>query len=251
MQLKKIRHPPTFGLWNLFIICIPYLWASEVALVVKNPPVNAEEIGDPDSTPGLERLLEKGMEITQEFLPGASPWTEEPGSLQSMASQRGQHNWSSLADTHSSLYLLWNFSCHAFQYCILYVKTPRRGFYRHICLQLFMFWNILIAFLFFFHLHETFWDKFSPNWQASINIPFVAGLPGTNFIHFLCLYLCFIFTSLLLFWRCFRVWKSNIQILSVSFKDVIPLFLRFYCIFLPDEMSAISHDFYFFIIIGL
>ena len=64
-------------------------------------------------------------------------------------------------------------------------------------------------------------------------------------------YIFAIFTFLSLFWRCLRVWKSKFQILSVSFKDGIPLFLSFYCIFFLDEMSAISHDFYFFKVIGL
>ena len=33
------------------------------------------------------------------LLPGESPWTEEPGRLQSTGSQRAGHNWSNLADT--------------------------------------------------------------------------------------------------------------------------------------------------------
>ena len=32
--------------------------------------------------------LEEGMATTLVFLPGDSPWTEEPGGLQSMGSQR-------------------------------------------------------------------------------------------------------------------------------------------------------------------
>ena len=39
---------------------------------------------------GWEDALEKGMawQPTPVFLPGESPWTEEPGGLQSMRSQR-------------------------------------------------------------------------------------------------------------------------------------------------------------------
>ena len=33
------------------------------------------------------------------FLPGESPWTEEPGSLQSMKLQRGRHDWATNAMT--------------------------------------------------------------------------------------------------------------------------------------------------------
>ena len=36
---------------------------------------------------GLEDPLEKERQPTPVFLPGESPWTEEPGGLQSMGSQ--------------------------------------------------------------------------------------------------------------------------------------------------------------------
>ena len=39
---------------------------------------------------GWEDPLEKGMAV---FLPGESPWTEEPGGLQSTGSQRVGHDW--------------------------------------------------------------------------------------------------------------------------------------------------------------
>ena len=47
------------------------------------------------SIPGSGRSLEKGMagEPTPGFLPGESPWTEEPGRLQSMGSHRVGHDW--------------------------------------------------------------------------------------------------------------------------------------------------------------
>jgi len=38
-------------------------------------------------SPGQEDPLEKGMQPTPVFLPGESPWTEEPGGLQSMGLQ--------------------------------------------------------------------------------------------------------------------------------------------------------------------
>ena len=41
--------------------------------------------GDPGSIPGMEPI--------PVFLPGESPWTEEPGLLQFMGSQRVGHNW--------------------------------------------------------------------------------------------------------------------------------------------------------------
>ena len=41
---------------------------------------------------GWEDPLEEGMQPTPVFLPGESPWTEEPGGLQSMGSQRVKHD---------------------------------------------------------------------------------------------------------------------------------------------------------------
>ena len=41
---------------------------------------------------GQEDPLEEGMATTPVFLPGESPWTEEPGKLQSMGLQRVGHD---------------------------------------------------------------------------------------------------------------------------------------------------------------
>ena len=38
----------------LFLLSFSY-WASQVTLVIKNPPANAGDKGDPGSIPGLER----------------------------------------------------------------------------------------------------------------------------------------------------------------------------------------------------
>ena len=42
---------------------------------------------------GWEDPLEKAWQPTPVFLPGESLWTEEPGGLQSIKSQRVGHNW--------------------------------------------------------------------------------------------------------------------------------------------------------------
>ena len=42
---------------------------------------------------GREDPLEKQMTTHSSILPGESPWTEEPGGLQSMGSQRVGHDW--------------------------------------------------------------------------------------------------------------------------------------------------------------
>ena len=56
----------------------------EVALVVKNPPVNAGDVRDTGLILGWGDPLEKGMATHSNILAWRSPWTEEPGRLQSM-----------------------------------------------------------------------------------------------------------------------------------------------------------------------
>ena len=48
--------------------------------------------GDPDLVPGWEDALEKGMATHSSILAWRIPWTEEPGGLQSIGSQRVRHN---------------------------------------------------------------------------------------------------------------------------------------------------------------
>ena len=58
--------------------------------VVKNPPTNATDAG---SILGQEDPLEKEMATRSSILAWEIPWTEEPGGLQSMVSQRVGHDW--------------------------------------------------------------------------------------------------------------------------------------------------------------
>ena len=46
-----------------------------------------------------EDLLEEGMATNSSVLAWKTPWTEEPGELQSMGPQRVRHDWSKLAHT--------------------------------------------------------------------------------------------------------------------------------------------------------
>ena len=62
--------------------------ASLVAQMVKNPPAMRETWV---RSLGWEDPLEEGMETHSSVL-GESPWTEEPGRLQSMGSQRVRHD---------------------------------------------------------------------------------------------------------------------------------------------------------------
>ena len=57
-------------------------------LVVKNPLASVGEIRDMGSIPGQEDSLEEGMASHSSILAWKIPWTEEPGGLQSMGSQR-------------------------------------------------------------------------------------------------------------------------------------------------------------------
>ena len=60
--------------------------------MVKNPPANAADVRDLGFFLGQEDPLEKEMANHSSILVGEIPWTEEPGGLQSMGSQRIGHD---------------------------------------------------------------------------------------------------------------------------------------------------------------
>ena len=62
--------------------------------MVKSLPASAGNAGDSGSIPGLGRSssLEKEMTTPSSILAWKIPWTEEPGRLQSLGSQRVGHN---------------------------------------------------------------------------------------------------------------------------------------------------------------
>jgi len=57
--------------------------------VVKNMPANARDV---DSSLGQKDLLEKEMATHSSILAWEIPWTERPGGLQPMGSQRVGHD---------------------------------------------------------------------------------------------------------------------------------------------------------------
>ena len=65
--------------------------ASQVAQM-KNPPANAGATGDAGSIPGSGRSLKEKTATHSSILAGITRWTEEPGRLQSMGSQRVRHD---------------------------------------------------------------------------------------------------------------------------------------------------------------
>ena len=66
--------------------------ASQVALVVKNPPASAGDIETRVLSLCREDPLEKGMETHSRILAWKTLWAEEPGGLQSLGSQRVGHD---------------------------------------------------------------------------------------------------------------------------------------------------------------
>ena len=65
------------------------LSSPQVVLVVKNSPANVGDTRDAGLIPELGRSPELG---SGNHLPGESQWTEEPGGLQSIGSQRVGHD---------------------------------------------------------------------------------------------------------------------------------------------------------------
>ena len=57
--------------------------------MVKNLPANARDVG---SIPGLGRSPGEGNVTRSSILAWRTPWTEEPGVIQSMGSQRVGHD---------------------------------------------------------------------------------------------------------------------------------------------------------------
>ena len=68
------------------------IWASQVALVVKNPPANSGDMRDGVLILGSGRSPGggHGNPLLDSCL--QNPWTEEPDGLQSRGSQRAGHN---------------------------------------------------------------------------------------------------------------------------------------------------------------
>ena len=68
---------------------LPLKWASLVAQTIKNLPAKQETLVQ---SLGEEDPLKKGMATHSSILVWRIPWTEEPGGLRSMESQRVGHD---------------------------------------------------------------------------------------------------------------------------------------------------------------
>ena len=73
-----------------------YVFNSQMALVVKNPPANTGDTRDMGLTYiqslGCEDPLEEGMVTHSRILAWGMPWIEEPRGLQFIGSQRVRHD---------------------------------------------------------------------------------------------------------------------------------------------------------------
>ena len=84
-------------------------WASLMARMVKNLPATQETWVQ---SLGWKDPLEKGMATHSSILAWRIPWTEEPGALQSVGSQRVGHEWATTTN-------IMNISCYSFCSSIL------------------------------------------------------------------------------------------------------------------------------------
>ncbi|CAI9179857.1 unnamed protein product [Rangifer tarandus platyrhynchus] len=80
-----------------------------MALVVKNLPANAGDVRDVVLTLGWEDPLEEGMATHFSIFAWRIPWTEEPGGLQFMGSQRVGRDRSDLACICGCVYIFLDF----------------------------------------------------------------------------------------------------------------------------------------------
>ena len=75
------------------LVSIYEIWASQLTLVGKNPPANAGDTRDAGLIPELGRFSWRwAMATHSSSLAWRMLWTEEPGRLQSIGSQRVEHD---------------------------------------------------------------------------------------------------------------------------------------------------------------
>ena len=100
-----------------------YIWASQVAQWVKNPPAMQETQETWVQSLGQEDPLEEGMATHSSIISWRIPWTEEPGGLQPIGLQGIRHDW---ACTHTQ-HAIWisYFTC-IFIYCLTPFSPPTR-----------------------------------------------------------------------------------------------------------------------------
>ena len=89
--------------WKALSFHITYLFTSLVAQTARHLPAMRETWV---RSLGQEDALEKQMETHSGTLAGKTPWTEEPGRLQSVGSQRVRHDWATSLHFPSLIYFI-------------------------------------------------------------------------------------------------------------------------------------------------
>ena len=97
-QQSKVK--TGLGLWYI-------TWASQVALVIRNPLANVGDIEVQVRSLGQEDPLEEGAATHSSILAWRISWTEEPGRLEPIGSQRVGHDRSDWARAHSITLVLF------------------------------------------------------------------------------------------------------------------------------------------------
>ena len=104
---------------------LQYSWAFLVAQTVKNPPAVQETwVGSLGWEDPLEEDMATHYSIIAWRIP---PWTEEPGGLQSIGSQKVRHDWATkhnmdLVKNFPSL--MWNIHFFSFQnFLLIFTRT--------------------------------------------------------------------------------------------------------------------------------
>ena len=98
ISIKRVGSSPNlshlvswpYKFWN----AVNFYGASQVALVIKKIHLPMQEIKDRVFYPWVGKIpWKRKWQPIPVFLAWKIPWTEEPGSLQSIGSQRVIHNW--------------------------------------------------------------------------------------------------------------------------------------------------------------
>ena len=104
-QLEILKYSCTgFFFFKLFIL---YWSIADYTVVVQKVKSLTYNERDPGSIPGLGRSPRGGNGNSLQCFCLENPWTEEPGRLQSMGSQRVSQDWSNFISFHSWLTMLW------------------------------------------------------------------------------------------------------------------------------------------------
>ena len=91
---------------TIFFVITATSWASQVALS-KEPVCQCRRHENHGFNSWVGTIPWRRAWLHSSILAWRVPWTEEPGGLQSMGSQRLGHNWRDLAHTHTATSQLW------------------------------------------------------------------------------------------------------------------------------------------------